>query len=296
MDAFTAISSFLYQYADIVSILILSAVGLIIIFGMMGIINMAHGEMMMIGAYVTSFSYYAGVPTPLAVLLGGLAAALVGMILERLVVRRFYGQLLSSLVVTWGVSLILSQGALLAFGSLVRSVPTPFGSFAVGELSFSVYRVFLFLAGVAILLAVWALFRFTRFGLEARATMQDATMAHALGIDTARIYARVFGLGTGLAGLAGGLLALTSTIGPYYGQAYTTQAFITVVVGGGAELVSGLLASALSLGAVRTIATNQFNILLGQMAMLVFAFVVIRLMPDGISGWIARRRLRSGRR
>ncbi len=295
MDTLTEVASFLYQYADTVSTLLLSAIGLIIIFGMMGVINMAHGEMMMIGAYVTSFTHYAGVPTPLAVLLGGLAAALAGVVLERLVVRRFYGQLLSSLVATWGVSLILSQGALLAFGSLIRSVPTPFGSVALGEVSFSVYRLFLFLAGLAIILAVWTLFRFTRFGLHARATMQDPAMAQALGVDAGRIYALSFGLGTGLAGLAGGLLALTSTIGPYYGQSYTPQAFITVVVGGGAELISGLLASALSLAAVKTVVTSQYNILLGQVAMLVFAFVAIRLMPSGISGWIARRRVRTTR-
>ncbi len=295
MDTLSDVASFLYQYADTISTLVLSAIGLIIIFGMMGVINMAHGEMMMIGAYTTSFSYYAGVPTPIAVALGGLGAALAGIVLERLVVRRFYGELLSSLVATWGVSLILSQGALLAFGSLVRSVPTPFGSIALGDVSFSTYRLFLFAAGIALILVVWALLRFTRFGLNARATMQDPTMARALGVDTKRIYTLTFGLGTGLAGLAGGLLALTSTIGPFYGQSYTPQAFITVVVGGGAELISGLLASALSLGAVKTIVTSHYNILLGQVAMLVFALVVIRFMPAGISEWIARRRLRSDR-
>ncbi|MEQ8650934.1 MAG: branched-chain amino acid ABC transporter permease [Kiloniellales bacterium] len=295
MDTLTDVASFLYQYADTIATLVLSAIGLIIIFGMMGVINMAHGEMMMIGAYTTSFSYYAGVPTPIAIALGGLGAALAGVVLERLVVRRFYGQLLSSLVATWGVSLILSQGALLVFGSLIRSVPTPFGSIALGDVSFSIYRLFLFLAGLALILGVWALLRFTRFGLDVRATMQDPTMARALGVDTKRIYAFTFGLGTGLAGLAGGLLALTSTIGPFYGQSYTPQAFITVVVGGGAELISGLLASALSLGAVKTIFTSHYNILMGQVAMLVFALVVIRFMPAGISEWIARRRLRSGR-
>ncbi len=295
MDTLTDVASFLYQYADTVSTLLLSAIGLSIIFGMMGVINMAHGEMMMIGAYVTSFSYYAGVPTPIAVALGGLGAALAGVALERLVVRRFYGQLLASLVATWGVSLILSQGALLVFGSLIRSVPTPFGSLALGDVSFSVYRLFLFLGGVAVILVVWGLFRFTRFGLHARATMQDPVMAQALGVDAGRVYALTFAIGTGLAGLAGGLLALTSTIGPYYGQSYTPQAFITVVVGGGAELVSGLLVSALSLGAIKTLVTDHYNILLGQVAMLVFAFVAIRLMPTGISDWIAQRRLRSTR-
>jgi len=295
MDTLTFIVSLLYQYADTIALLVLAAIGLIVIFGMMGVINMAHGEMMMIGAYITSFSHYAGIPTPLAVILGGIGAGVVGIALERLVVRRFYGALLASLVATWGISLILSQGAFLVLGPLIKSVPTPFGSFAVGELSFSYYRLFIFAMGLVLIAAVWALFRFTRFGLHARATMQDPSMARALGVDVARIYTLTFGLGTMLAGLAGGLLALTSTIGPFYGQSYTPQAFITVVVGGGAELVSGLLASVLSLGAVKTVFTNQFNILLGQVAMLVFAFVLIRLMPSGISDWIERRRLQSRR-
>ncbi|MGD9536413.1 MAG: branched-chain amino acid ABC transporter permease [Alphaproteobacteria bacterium] len=295
MDTLTFIVSLLYQYADTIALLVLAAIGLIVIFGMMGVINMAHGEMMMIGAYITSFSHYAGIPTPLAVIFGGIGAGIVGIVLERLVVRRFYGALLASLVATWGISLILSQGAFLVLGPLIKSVPTPFGSFAVGELSFSYYRLFIFAMGLVLIAAVWALFRFTRFGLHARATMQDPSMARALGVDVARIYTLTFGLGTMLAGLAGGLLALTSTIGPFYGQSYTPQAFITVVVGGGAELVSGLLASVLSLGAVKTVFTNQFNILLGQVAMLVFAFVLIRLMPSGISDWIERRRLESRR-
>ena len=295
MDTLTFIVSLLYQYADTIAILVLSAIGLIIIFGMMGVINMAHGEMMMIGAYITSFSYYAGIPSPIAVIFGGLSAGVVGIVLERLIVRRFYGQLLASLVATWGISLILSQGALLVLGPLIKSVPTPFGSAGSDDLSFSYYRLFLFGVAIVLIAAVWALFKVTRFGLHARATMQDPSMARALGVDVRQIYALTFGLGAALAGLAGGLFALTSTIGPFYGQIYTPQAFITVVVGGGAELISGLLASVLSLGAIKTIVTNQVNILLGQVAMLVFAFVVIRLMPSGISDWIERRRLQSRR-
>ena len=137
---------------------------------------------------------------------------------------------------------------------------------------------------------LWALFRYTRFGVHARATMENPRMALALGVDTARIYALTFGLGAALAGFAGGLLALTANIGPFYGMSYTPQAFITVVVGGGADVITGLLASVLSLGLAKTIFVNQFNILLGHVAMLVLAFVIIRLMPAGISEWIERRR------
>lgn len=290
METLSAVAALLYQYADSIALLALAAIGLIIIFGMMGVINMAHGEMMMIGAYATSFSYYAGVPAAVAVVLGGLGAGLAGIVLERLVIRRFYGRLLSSLVATWGLSLLLSQGALLALGPQIRTVPTPFGSFALGDLSFSYYRVFLCLAALSSIAAVWILFHYTSFGIRARATMENPRMARALGTDTERIYALTFGLGTALAGVAGGLFALTATIGPFYGQSYTAQAFITVVVGGAANIFSGLVASVLSLAAVKTVFMAQFNILIGHVAMLVLAIVVIRLMPAGISDWIEKRR------
>lgn len=283
--------SFFYEYGDSVAILMLSAVGLIIIFGMMGVINMAHGEMMMIGAYITSFSYYAGIPIAIDPLLGGLGAGIAGIAIERLMIRRFYGQLLSSLVATWGLSLILSQGALLVFGQLIKSVPTPFGSFTVGGLSFSWYRVFLAVVALLLIGGLWLLFSRTRFGVYARATMENPEMARAMGVDTSRIYMITFGLGTALAGFAGGLLALTSTIGPFYGRGYTPQAFITVVVGGAADIFAGALVSVLSLGAIRTVATEHFNILIGNVAMLVFAFLVVLFMPAGISDWIEKRRV-----
>ena len=289
METVSFIVSLLYQYADTISLLALSAIGLIIIFGMMGVINMAHGEMMMIGAYITSYSHYAGVPTALAVVFGAIGAGVAGIILELLIIRRFYGQLLSSLVVTWGLSLLLRQGALLILGPQIKSVPTPFGSFALADLSYSYYRLFMFAVAILAIAGLWALFRFTRFGVRVRATMEQPQMARALGVDTSFIYAMTFGLGTMLAGLAGGLLALTASIGPFYGMSYTPQAFITVVVGGGAEIITGLLASVLTLGAVKTVFMNQFNILLGHVAMLMLAFLIIRLMPVGISDWVERR-------
>ena len=125
METVAAVFSYAYQYFDNIGFLILSASGLIIIFGMMGVINMAHGELMMIGAYITAFSYHAGVPAPLAIIFAGIGAGAAGMVLERLVIRHFYKQLLSSLVVTWGLSLMISQGFLLIFGPTILNVPTP---------------------------------------------------------------------------------------------------------------------------------------------------------------------------
>ena len=290
MHSLSSFVGLIYQYADTVSFLILSAIGLIIIFGMMGVINLAHGEMMMVGAYTTSFAYYSGIPLIISVILGGLVTSVFGILLERLIIRRFYGQLLSSLVATWGLSLLLSQGALLAFGPQIKTVPTPMGSFSVGELSFSNYRVFLFIFSIFLIIGVWSIFNWTRFGLQARATMENPKMAKALGVNTHRIYALTFGLGAGLAGIAGGLFALTATIGPFYGQSYTRQAFITVVVGGIANIFSGLIASAFSLAAVKTAFVFQYNILIGHVSMLIIAIISIRMMPEGISQWLEQRK------
>jgi urea ABC transporter permease protein UrtB len=278
--------SLFYQYADSISLLMLSAVGLMIIFGMMGVINMAHGELMLVGAYTTSVVFYAGLPLFVAIPVGASAAAAFGIVLERLIIRRFYGQLLSSLVVTWGLSLLLAQGFLIIIGPSIRSLPTPFGSFSVGGFSYSYYRVFMFVIALAVTLAIWALLRFTKYGVEARATMENPAMAHALGVNTDRIYMVTFGLGAALAGLAGSLFALEAPIEPTFGRNYTPIAFITVVVGGSSDIVAGLIASALSLSAVRAIFTTQFNILIGYVAMLVSAFVLIRFIPNGLSEFL----------
>lgn len=287
--------SLFYQYADSVSLLMLSAVGLMIIFGMMGVINMAHGELMFIGAYTTSVVFYAGAPLFVAIPAGALAAGAFGVVLERLIIRRFYGQLLSSLVVTWGLSLLLGQGFLLVIGPSIRSLPTPFGSFSVGDFTYSYYRLFMLAVAFVLVGGVWALLKYTKFGVEARATMENPQMAHALGVNVDKIYMLTFALGAALAGIAGSLFALQSPIEPTFGRNYTPIAFITVVVGGSADIVSGLVASALSLSAIRTIFTSQFNILIGHVSMLVAAFVFIRFVPNGMSELLETIRARRAR-
>jgi branched-subunit amino acid ABC-type transport system permease component len=293
MANFADLFSYVYQYFDNIGFLILASLGLILIFGMMGVINMAHGELMMIGAYITAYAYHSGVPTPVAILLAGVGAGITGMVLERLIIRHFYKQLLSSLVVTWGLSLMFSQGFLLIFGPSVLNVPTPFGGFAVGNLSFGVYRLVLFATALGLVGLVWALFKYTRFGIYARATMENAEMAEALGIKTARIYSATFGLGAALGGIAGGMFALTAAISPFFGFEYTPLAFITVVIGGSANVITGLLASALYLAGVQTAATNIFNQYLGYVLMMGAAFVILLMMPTGISEYLERHKIRA---
>jgi len=295
MEELATIFGYFYQYLDNIGFLILAASGLIIIFGMMGVINMAHGELMMIGAYITAFAYYAGVPAPLAILLAGLGSGIAGIILERLVIRYFYKQLLSSLVVTWGLSLILSQGFLLVFGPSILNMPTPFGNFPIDEQTFGIYRLVLFGISVAMIAGVWALFTFTRFGTNARATMENPGMADALGVNTRNVYALTFGLGSAMGGIAGGMFAMTATISPFFGINYTPLAFITVVVGGGANVITGLLASVLALAGVQTAVNNMVNVYVGYLGMMGTALVILLVLPRGISEYLERRKIRTER-
>lgn len=296
MEIVGQIVSYTYQYFDNMGFLLLSGVGLILIYSMMGVINMAHGELMMIGAYAAVSAYHIGVPAPLAVALGGVGAGVAGVVIEQLVIRHFYNKLLSSLVVTWGVSLILSQGTLLLVGPSIMNMPTPLGSFSVGPFSFGVYRLVMFLVAVGLIAGVWAIFRWTRMGLQAQATMSDPAMARALGIETRRIYTLTFGLGSALGGIAGGMFAMTATISPFFGQNYTPMAFITVVIGGGASPILGLGYAAAYLAGIQTVVSNFFNEYFGYVAVMAAAFLALLVMPSGISDFIERRRTRAAQR
>jgi branched-chain amino acid transport system permease protein len=275
--------SLLYQFGSNAAFLLLAALGLIVILGMMNIINLAHGEFMMLGAYTASAAVHRGVPLPLAVLLAAVAVGLFGMILERLIVRHFYGRELGALVVTWGISLILAQGALLAFGPFMPPIAIPGGSVSFGVFSFSVYWLFLMLLCILLLIGLHWIYRRTDFGLQARAAMQNPAMARALGIRVNRLYMVTFGLGSALAGLSGALLAPTTSIAPFMGQQFVAPAFITVVVGGGASVIGGALGSSTLLSLVETPVSFLLGTFWGSVALLVMALVVIRLLPGGVS-------------
>lgn len=289
MPGFDAVFGFLYQFGDACAFLVLCASGLAVIFGMMGVINLAHGEFIMCGAYVTVTVAKAGLPLPLAVLCGALAAGLAGIVLERLVIRHLYGRPLDTIVATWGVSLIVSQGTLIVLGPSLTDISTPLGSVAVGDLSYSVYRFVLMGVAFAILLGLYALFTLTRFGVLARATIQVPQMAEALGVDTRLIYSLTFGIGAALAGATGGLYAPTMTLVPTMGAQFITEAFVTVVVGGG-DVFLGTAPAGVVLGLVRAVMTTWQGQLAGQIGLLVAVILVIRVLPRGISGLILRER------
>lgn len=279
--------SMLYQFGDAFAFLVIACAGLAVIFGMMGVINLAHGEFIMCGAYVTAMSSKAGVPLPLAMLCGAAVAGIIGMIVERLVVRHLYQRPLDSIIATWGLSLIATQGVLIAFGSTMQGVGTPLGSIEIGGRSYSAYRLVLMVTALALLAGLYLLFYRTRFGVIARATIQKPQMARALGVDVGRIYGLTFGLGAALAGFAGAIYAPTMTMVPTMGATFMVESFVTVVVGG-ADIFVGAAPAAAILAAFRTVLTAWYGQLFGQIGLLIAVIIVIRVMPGGLSGRLKR--------
>jgi urea ABC transporter permease protein UrtB len=285
----SAVFGFLYQIGDAAAFLVLASAGLAVVFGMMGVINMAHGEFIMFGAYGTAMAVRAGAPLPLAIAIGALATGAIGIIIERLVICRLYGRPLDTIVATWGISLIFSQGTLILLGSSFPGTGTPLGSFSVGAYSYSWYRLVLMLAAIVVLGGLWLLVNRTRFGILARATIQMPQMAEALGVKTRVVYSLTFGLGAALAGLTGGLYAPTMTMVPTMGSTFILEAFVTVVVGG-ADVFLGTAPAAGALGITKAIFTSWQGQLTGQIALLVAVILVIRLLPKGLSGWMLKER------
>lgn len=285
MALFESVFAMLYQFGDTFAFLVISCAGLAVIFGMMGVINLAHGEFIMCGAYVTASAARAGLPLPLAILVGALVAGAVGMVVERLVIRHLYHRPLDSIIATWGISLIATQGVLIVLGSTMQGIGTPLGSIDVGGRSYSLYRIVLMACALGLLGALYLLFYHSRFGVIARATIQKPQMAHALGVNTGRMYGLTFGLGAALAGLAGGLYAPTMTMVPTMGATFIVESFVTVVVGG-ADIFVGAAPAAAILALIKAGLTAWYGQLFGQIGLLVTVILVIRILPGGLSGWL----------
>jgi urea transport system permease protein len=281
--------NFGYQFADMMAFLLLSALGLIIILGVLNIVNLAHGEMIMIGAYVTSVLYRAGVPLVLCFAASFLALFLLGILFERLIIQRFWQNRIGALVATWGVSLIISQGVLIVLGPSMAPVPLPAWKLTWGAFSYSGYRLLLFAVSLAAVLVLWVCFYKLRWGVYTRATIQDSSTASAVGINTSRIGMVAFALGSGLAGLTGALYAPTQSLTPLMGTSFIAMAFITVVVGGGANPIVGALGSSALLALIATPLTMLWGQFIGRAGLLLSALVIIRFMPDGISGFVLQR-------
>jgi len=271
-----------------ISVLVIVSIGLAVIFGMMGIINLAHGEFLMLGAYVTLTVVRAGLNLWLAMVVAALAVGAFGVLIERLLIHRLYGRLADSMLATWGLSLILAQAVVYVFGPSTQGIPTPLGNVKFGNYSIAEYSFVLIGAAVLMLLLVLWVFKRTRYGTMARAATQVPAMAAAVGVNTRTINMWTFGFGAALAGLGGALLAPLAGVTPSMGQAYIARAFMTVIVGG-AGVLTGTSTAAGLLGGVEYVVSYLSNPFLGQGALLILAIVLLRVMPTGISGYWGRQ-------
>jgi len=276
------------------SILLLVALGLAITYGLMGVINMAHGELMMIGAYATyvvqgffqkympgAFDWYlvAAVPVSFA------ASALMGAVLERSVIRFLYGRPLETLLATWGISLMLMQGVRSIFGAQNVEVANPSwmsgGVTVLGSLVLSYNRIAIIVFAILVVTAVWLILNKTRLGLFVRAVTQNRRMADCVGVSTGKIDMLTFGLGSGIAGLGGVALSQLGNVGPDLGQSYVVDSFMVVVLGGVGQL-AGTVIAALGLGEVNKFLEPVAGAVLAKIAILVFIIVFIQRRPQGL--------------
>lgn len=285
-----AIATALQALTGIATLLLIS-LGLAIIFGMMRVINLAHGEFLMLGAYSAILAVGAGINLWVAMLVvAPVVVGLFGVVVERLIIRRLYGRMVDTMLATWGLSLAIIGAVTMIFGNTVAGFSAPLGSVQIGAYSTSGYALFLIAAAAALMAATWAVLRFTPAGLIARGTMQNASMAAALGVPTERVYALSFAAGAAVSGLAGALIAPFSGVVPTMGTAYIAKSFITVITGGAAMLAGTTVASGL-LGAVNTLGTFLTTPVLGEVLMLAVAILLLRLLPQGITGRFFRRAL-----
>jgi len=274
----------------IASLVVISS-GLAVIFGMMKVINLAHGEFMMLGAYATIEAIRVGINLWIAIfVVAPLAVGVIGIVLERIFIRHLYGRMVDTMLATWGLSLLLIGVVTSIAGNTTAGVSAPLGNFTIGAYSVSAYTLVIIAVGVVLALALrWVLLH-TSLGLIARGTTQNPKMADALGINPGVVYSVTFAVGAALSGLAGGLLAPLTGVVPTMGGAFIAKAFITVIAGGPAILVGLISASAL-FGTINQIATFVTTPVLGEVALLVAAIIMLRLLPQGITGRFFKRSL-----
>ncbi len=275
------------------SVLLIAAIGLAITFGVMGVINMAHGEMVMLGAYATFIvqefcrSYAPGLfdySLVLAIPLAFLIAGGVGVAIERGIIRHLYGRPLETLLATWGISLILQQAVRTAFGPTNREVGTPqfmSGAMEVGGLVITWNRLYIVIFAALIFVGLLLALRYTPLGLHMRAVTQNRRMASSMGIRTGRVDALTFGLGSGIAGLAGVALSQIDNVSPNLGQSYIIDSFLVVVFGGVGNLW-GTLVGALSIGMANKLLEPYAGAVLGKIILLVAIIFFIQKRPRGL--------------
>ncbi|MDA1012311.1 MAG: urea ABC transporter permease subunit UrtB [Proteobacteria bacterium] len=283
----------LFSGLSLGSILLLAAMGLAITYGLLGVINLAHGEMLMIGAYATYvtqqlfvnylpsyFDLYVLAAIPMAFL----SSAIIGVVLERTVIRWLYGRPLETLLATWGISLFLIQLVRQIFGAQNVEVSNPTwlsGGVEVWNIVMPLNRIAIIVFAALVLIGIWLLISQTRLGLFIRSVTQNRSMAACVGVNTAKVDMLAFGLGSGIAGLAGVALSQIGNVGPDLGQAYIIDSFMVVVLGGVGQL-AGTVYAALGLGVFSKFIEPGVGAVLTKIIILVFIIAVIQKRPQGL--------------
>ncbi len=238
----------------------------------------------MLGGYATIASSKAGINIYVAMLLiAPIVVGAIGLLVERLIVRFLYGRMIDTMLATWGLSLLLIGLVTLIFGNTAVSVPAPIPGYQIGRYQMGGYNIFIICVSIVLILSMWLLLRYTRIGLIARGSMLGPDIVAALGHNPRTIYMLTFTAGAALSGLAGGVLAPLTGLLPSAGGAYIAKAFITVITGG-AAVVAGTLTTAGLFGTVNQLVSFASTPVVGEIAMLALAILLLRLMPQGVTG------------
>jgi urea transport system permease protein len=285
------ITQFLSGFS-VVAILVIAALGLAIIFGVAGVINMAHGELIMVGAYTAAVVGKLGGNTFIAIPVAFVVVGLLGLIIERGIIQWIYDRPLETLLATWGVGIILQTVIKLVFGPELYYVGAPKileGGFRViGRLPFPWYRLFLIVMAIMLLALVFYVIFKTDLGLKVRAVRRNRAISGCLGIDTARVDMTIFVFGSGLAGIAGAVLAPIKSVSTTMGFPYAVDSYMVLVLGGVGSLW-GVLAGGALIGEAETILSFIFNNVIGRLLVFLFIVIIIRIVPRGIFGYYERR-------
>jgi urea transport system permease protein len=267
------------------SILLLVALGLSIIYGTIGVINLAHGEFIMLGAYAAwALKTYAGLSLLPGLVLIFLGVGLFGWLVERILLRRLYRRTLDTILATWGVGVVLQQVVRLTAGGELRYVelpPSMASSVSIFGVEIAAYRIFIFVVAALLFLISWFIMYRTTFGLKLRAVVQDRNIASCFGINADRIYSLTFAYGAGLAGLAGAIVSPLKSVSPEMGTGYVVDAFMVVVLGG-VQSLFGTVISAFALGEVTGVIAFLQNDTIAKATVLIVIISVIRFRPQGL--------------
>lgn len=265
-------------------VLILVAMGLVIIFGLMGVINMAHGEFFLLGAYTVVMTTRLGLGFWAGLIMAPILVGALGAVLESVLIRHLYHRVLDTILATWGVSIAIKQGVIIIFGPEGLMVEPPMPHMAtIAGVAYPSYRLFIMAMALLVILFTFYLFLKTDFGLGARAVIANPKMAASLGINTRRIYLTTFTLGSAIAGLAGATMAPLMSCDPHMGLGFFIPAFLAILVGGAGAL-GGILVGSGVVGGAQNLISAIYSPVTSQIVVFSLAIIIIRMRPEGLIG------------